>query len=166
MSELELPIVDRDRGIIVKSVNVDSYCAGTGWYVHIIPDKDDKRYGRWRQSDKIAKWCDEELVKLPEDKIPDEPDQEYVLGVLEEMLLENGLSGCERCEKCVPVGELTTKDGSYVATICDECAGNCTQCGEDDWNQLDKKRAHDARETPKKECENCGHVTAAGVSTA
>jgi len=164
MSELELPVVDREQGIIIKSVNVDSYSVGSGWYVHIIPDKDDKKYGRWRQADKLTKWCDEELIKLPEEKIPDEPDEKYVKGVMSEMLLENGLSACEKCEKCVPAGKLVTKTGSYVATICEECEGGCSECGADDWESLGKKRKNSATSAPRWECNECGHVKK-GITT-
>lgn len=165
MCDLELPVVDKDLGIIVSRVNVDSFRAGSGWYVHMIPDKDDKRYGRWRQSDKLTKWCDEELVKLPEDKLPEDVDEDYVKSVMQEMLLENGLSGCKRCEDCVPVGELVA-DGGYVATVCSECAGRCSECDANEWSSIPKKNKNDAREHSKKECDECGHVAIASVATA
>jgi hypothetical protein len=158
MSELELPIIDRDRGFIVKDVNVDGYSVGTGWYVHFIPDKEDKEYARWRQSDKLTKWCDSELVVLPEEKLPDDVDEEYVLGVLEKILIEDGLSGCKRCGTTVPVGSLENDGSDYVATLCPDCANACPECGGTEWEHLGKKKAHSARHGARHKCEECGYV--------
>jgi len=166
MANIELPWIDRERGLIVSNINVNSFSAGTGWYVHFIPDKEHTHYGRWRQSDRLTKWCDSELVKLPDEKVPENADREWLLGVIEEMLVEDGLSGCKRCGTCVPAGELVTASGSYVAAICRECKGVCTECGANDWEALAKKNPHNAREAPKKKCNACGLTKKAGVSTA
>ena len=163
---IEIPWIDTERGLIVSRINVDSYSAGTGWYVHMIPDKEDVYYGRWRQSDDLTKWCDSELIKLAESFVPDDVDSEWVREFMEGMLVEDGDSMCQRCNSRVDVGSLVPADGSYVANICPECKGVCTECGENDWNHLEKSDPHNARETPMKKCNECGHKTSSGVSTA
>lgn len=166
MSEIELPMVDKDRGVIVSRVNVDSYSAGTGWYVHFIPDKTEYDYCKWRNADSLTKWCDSELVKLPESFVPDDVDEEWVTDFMAGMLIEDGDSMCLRCASRVDAGSLVAADGSYVANICPDCKGICSECGANSWEALGKKNAHNAKEAPKKKCNDCGHKTASGVSTA
>ena len=166
MSDPELPWIDAERGLIVSRVNADSFSAGTGWYVHFIPDKTEYDYCKWRNADSLKKWCDSELVKLPSRFVPDDVDTEWVVEFMAGMLIEDGDSMCARCESRVSVGSLVPADGSYVANICPDCKGVCSECGSNDWEMLGRKDPHNARQTPKKKCNGCGHKTASGVSTA
>lgn len=156
MSDLDLPVIDKELGIVVKDVMVDGY-SGTGWYVHLIPPKDSYKHARWRNSDKLGKWCNEELVLLPDDNLPDDVDEEYVVDVMERMLLRDGRSGCKRCHECVPVGSLNS-DGGPVGTLCDECAGCCPKCGHDEWESLGKKKKNSARHGARSRCKDCGYT--------
>lgn len=165
MSDIDLPVIDKDLGVIVTRVNVDSYSAGTGWYVHKIPEKENKMYGRWREADDLKKWCNEELVKLPESHVPDDVDREWVLDVLEAVLLESGDSLCKRCSKHVPVGDLEA-DGGYVAVYCPECAGSCSECGSSDWKPHPGNESNNARTHNHKLCKSCGNKAISSVSTA
>jgi len=164
MKEVEtLPLIDTDSGIIVRSLNVDSYSAGTGWYVHQIPDKTDTWYGRWRQSDQLTKWCDEELVRVPDSLLSDEPTSEEVLSLAKEYVFDKGVSFCSRCETAVAVGSLET-DSGYVATVCGECKDSCTECDAEAWESLGRKHAHSTTSPPRWKCTECGHIKK-GITT-
>lgn len=164
MKEVEsLPLIDTDAGIIVRSLNVDSYSAGTGWYVHQIPDISDSYYGRWRQSDRLTKWCDEELVRVPDRLLSDNPTSDEVLSLAKEYVFDKGVSFCSGCGTEVPVGSLKT-DAGYVATVCGECKDACPDCESKSWLTLGRKDKHSTTSPPRWKCTECGHIKK-GITT-
>lgn len=82
-----------------------------------------------------------------------------------EMFVENNKVVCARNKALFPLGEWARPDGSYVATIYNEVANKCVNCGADyDEYKTCVKKTHNARKADVYKCKACG-TTWKGVIT-
>ena len=123
------------------------------YYVDVIDNGKENSYSHRWSPEKPTKWTDhQERVNHDLDSV------EESLELAREQALEKGVSECDRCGAAVAVGDLETKTGSYVATVCGGCSGSCVGCGSSDWEALGKKVKHSAKHPARFKCTECGHV--------
>lgn len=142
----------KDKNIIITIIYPDRQ--PDFWYVDILKDKYENKDISDRKTTRISKH--QESVVPPNDiEVNFENAKKYAI--------DEGVSFCKECGAKVPVGKLK-RDNGYVANVCGQCKGKCTECGGSNWKSLGRKNPHSTTSPPRWECKSCGNIKK-GITT-